>query len=54
VARYDIKDIRGARANDPEIFGNDVIVIGESAGRKLFKDILAVAPLAGVFYQVTK
>lgn len=54
VARYDIKDIRGARANDPEIFGNDVIVIGESAGRKLFKDILSIAPLAGVFYQISK
>jgi polysaccharide export outer membrane protein len=54
VARYDIKDIRGARAVDPEVFGNDLIVIGESPGRKLFKDILAVAPLSGVFYQLTK
>jgi polysaccharide export outer membrane protein len=54
VARYDIKDIRGARAPDPEIYGNDLIVIGESAGRKLLKDILSVAPLAGIFYQVSK
>ena len=54
VARYDIKDIRGARAADPEIFGNDVIVIGESAGRRLFKDILTVTPILGVFYQLAK
>lgn len=54
VARYNIKDIRGARAEDPEIFGNDLVVIGESAGRKLFKDILSVAPLAGIFYQISK
>jgi polysaccharide export outer membrane protein len=54
VARYNIKDIRGARAEDPEILGNDLVVIGQSAGRKLFKDILNVAPLAGVFYPVRK
>jgi len=54
VARYDIKAIRGARADDPEIFGNDVIVVGESAGRRLFKDILTVAPILGVFYQFAK
>jgi hypothetical protein len=54
VARYNIRDIRGARAADPEIFGNDLVVIGDSAGRKLFKDILSVAPLAGVFYPLTK
>lgn len=54
VARYDIKDIRGARAPDPEIYGNDVIVVGESAGRKLLRDVLSVAPLAGIFYQISR
>jgi len=54
VARFDIKDIRGARAPDPEVYGNDVIVVGESAGKRLFHDILTAAPLAGIFYQVVR
>ena len=54
VARFDIKDIRGARAPDPEVYGNDVIVVGESAGKRLIHDILSAAPLAGIFYQVVR
>jgi polysaccharide biosynthesis/export protein len=54
VARFNIKDIRAARADDPEILGNDLVVIGDSAGRKMFKDVLTVAPMAGIFYPVGK
>lgn len=54
VARFNLKDIRGARAPDPEIFGNDVVVVGYNTGRRIFQDILSVTPLAGVFYQITK
>ena len=31
--------------DDPEVFANDVIVVGDSPGRRLFKDILATTPL---------
>jgi polysaccharide export outer membrane protein len=54
VARFNIKDIRGARTTDPEVYGNDVIVIGNNAGRQLFKDIISVAPVLGIFYQITR
>jgi polysaccharide export outer membrane protein len=54
VARFDIKDIRGARAMDPEIYGNDVIVIGDNPGRQLFKDVISIAPVLGIFYQITR
>ena len=52
VARFNIKDIRGARAPDPEIYGNDIIIIGDSSGRRMFKDLISVAPVIGIFYQI--
>ena len=54
VARFNIKDIRGARTPDPEIYGNDVIVIGNNPGRQLFKDIISIAPVLGIFYQIAR
>lgn len=54
VARFNIKDIRGARAPDPEIYGNDLIVVGDNPGRQLFKDIVSIAPVLGIFYQITR
>ena len=53
VARFNLKDIRGARAPDPEIYGNDLIVVGNNPARQLFKDIISVAPALGIFYQIT-
>jgi len=52
VARFNMKDIRGGRSDDPQIFGNDVIVVGDDARRRLFRDIIQSAPLVGVFYQL--
>jgi polysaccharide export outer membrane protein len=54
VARFNIKDIRGARSPDPEIYGNDVIVIGNNSARQLFKDVISVAPVIGIFYQIAR
>ena len=54
VARFNIKDIRGARAPDPEIYGNDIIIVGDNGGRRLFKDLISVAPILGIFYQITR
>lgn len=54
VARFNIKDIRGARTTDPEIYGNDIIVMGNNSGRQLFKDLISVAPVLGIFYQITR
>ena len=30
---------------DPEIYANDVVVVGDSPGRRLFRDMLQAAPL---------
>jgi polysaccharide biosynthesis/export protein len=42
---YDLKAIRRGNYADPEVFANDVVVVGESEARKIFKDALQVVPL---------
>jgi polysaccharide export outer membrane protein len=45
AALYDLKAIQRGAYSDPEIFANDVIVVGDSPGRRLFRDILQATPL---------
>lgn len=52
VARFDIRDIRGGRSVDPEIYGNDVVSVGENGGKRLFTNVLQAAPVLGIFYQL--
>jgi len=50
AARFDLADIYSGAAPDPEIRRSDTVVIGFSAARKRFKDILQIAPgVAGIF-----
>lgn len=43
---YNIAALRRGAYDDPAIFANDVIVVGDSPERRLFRDIIQVAPLA--------
>jgi polysaccharide export outer membrane protein len=45
AALYNLKAIRRGAYSDPEIFANDVVVVGDSAARRRFQDILQAAPL---------
>lgn len=45
AALYNLKQIRQGVYDDPEVFANDVVVVGDSQARRLFKDILATTPL---------
>lgn len=45
AALYSLKAIRDGAYPDPEIFGSDVIVVGDSQARRVFKDFLGVIPL---------
>jgi polysaccharide biosynthesis/export protein len=45
AALYNLKAIRRGNYADPEVFANDVVVVGDSAARRLFKDALQVLPL---------
>ena len=45
AALYNLKAIRHGSYDDPEVFANDVVVVGDSAARRIFKDALLIAPL---------
>lgn len=42
---YNLEAIRAGAYEDPEVYANDIIVVGDSQARRLFKDILQAAPL---------
>lgn len=45
AALYNLKAIRQGNYPDPEIYANDVVVVGDSSARRLFKDFLQIVPL---------
>jgi polysaccharide export outer membrane protein len=45
VALYNLQAIRRGVYPDPEVFANDVVVVGDSPARRLFRDVLQAAPL---------
>jgi polysaccharide export outer membrane protein len=42
---YNIGAIRRGAYTDPAIYANDVVVVGDSPSRRLFRDLVSVAPL---------
>lgn len=48
-ALFDINTIRNGKAKDPDIFGNDVVIVGYSKARSVWRDVLSAAPLLNVF-----
>ncbi|MES2755173.1 MAG: polysaccharide biosynthesis/export family protein [Pseudomonadota bacterium] len=44
AALYNLKQIRRGVYDDPEVYPNDVVVVGTSEARRLFRDALAVTP----------
>ena len=50
-ARFDLNEIRSGRAPDPQVLGGDVIVVGFSSLKGVYRDILQAAPLLNVFTQ---
>lgn len=49
AARFDISDIRNGGAADPPIKPGDVVVVGTSAVKEAFNNVLKALPLAGLF-----
>ena len=41
---YNLKAIRRSTYSDPPVFANDIVVVGDSKARRLFKDLIQVAP----------
>jgi polysaccharide export outer membrane protein len=42
---YNIEAIRRSAYDDPAIYANDVVVVGDSPARRRFRDLVSVAPL---------
>lgn len=42
---YDVSAIRRGAYDDPPIYANDVIVVGDSPQRRLFRDFVSLSPL---------
>ena len=42
---YNLGAIRRGAYDDPEIFANDIVIVGDSPQRRMFEDILAASPL---------
>ncbi|TCD06726.1 polysaccharide export protein [Erythrobacteraceae bacterium CFH 75059] len=45
AALYNINAIRRGAYEDPSLFANDVVVVGDSPQRRLFRDFVGIAPL---------
>lgn len=45
AALYNLDAIRRGNYDDPEVFANDVVIVGDSKARRLFKDALQIVPL---------
>lgn len=53
AALHDLRSIRQGLYPDPRIYANDVVIVGDSAARRRFRDIVSVAAiLAGPFVAV--
>jgi polysaccharide biosynthesis/export protein len=50
AARFDLHAIRQGRAQDPQIIAGDVVVVGRSAVKGTWHDLLQAAPLLNIFY----
>lgn len=54
IARFSLADIRGGVADDPAVYGNDIIVVGSGPGRLNLRDLLLLTPVLGAFYQIAR
>jgi len=45
AALYDLQAIRHGQYADPEVYANDIIVVGDNKARRLFKDLLQAVPV---------
>lgn len=49
AAVFDLAAIREGRADDPVIYGNDVVVVEQSGSKRLMEQLRGALPLVGIF-----
>lgn len=45
---FDLKMVRRGQAEDPVIYGNDIVVVDGSKSRQMFRDLIQTIPVLGV------
>ena len=55
AAQFNLSDIRTGKAENPEILAGDIVVVGNSFAKALFRDFLQISPLlATVFVRLDR
>ena len=49
AAVYDINEITGGRMADPQVYGDDIVMIEQSGSKTVFRRIIESVPVLGVF-----
>lgn len=49
AAVFDLREIRGGNAEDPQVYGDDLIVIDESGSKSAWRSLLQTMPVLGMF-----
>jgi polysaccharide export outer membrane protein len=49
AARFDLRSIRAGQLTDPEVYPDDIVLVGDNAGRRRLREILQAIPILGVF-----
>lgn len=49
AAVFDLREIRGGNAPDPQVYGDDLIVVDESGSKSAYKTLIASIPVLGFF-----
>jgi polysaccharide export outer membrane protein len=49
AASFDLAAIRSGKSADPEVYGGDVIVVGQSGARTALRDLGRAVPVMGIF-----
>ena len=49
AAVYDINEITGGRMADPQVYGDDIVMIEQSGSKTIFRRIIESVPVLGVF-----
>jgi polysaccharide export outer membrane protein len=52
AAMFNLQDIRSGRYPDPQVYGNDIVVVGENTARRFFRDATMSFPLIARFIPV--
>lgn len=48
AAQFDLQSIRRGEATDPDIYGNDIIVVDGNTSRSAYRELLAALPVVGI------